>query len=634
MIRVALAAAVALLVASPAAAQSIGGCAIPPTNQIDKSTDRAALQAGIDCIRKAQAIGDASIARRQKRLDALAAAAPAPSKPAGLVAEGDSITVEWGGNYAGLWRKAHPGAKFTTLAVSGARISDPTGGNGLVQRLPALLAAKPAVVSILIGANDLGDGQYATPDAWLSALRGYVAQVKGSGAKVAVFTVLPLCFDDPKLAHYVARHAQRRPIANAGIRADAASGKIDAVIEAADLLGGDKAPCTGRALFKDGIHPSDSNGKDGGQDRLYGAYAPVVDKLLNSRGTAAPTPAAPAGTPVTALPAAIPSNFDRTALILGGAPIPPSAAPDVVGAFRFICQAGQLLKDDPIVWPGQPGKAHALHQFFGNLSADTNSTFASLRAKGESTCMNELNRSAYWMPAMINAALDVIRPDFISVYYKRRPASDPDCRRMAKACVGLPNGMKLIAGFDHDRTGPQPAENRVFHWRCAATSEIHRDNLTDALADCGGAGQVLGTVNFGSCWNGAADSTDHRSHVVHLVRDVNSGLEQCPAGYDQIIPELTQTMAWTVAKADGAVRLSSDPATGKAGTTLHADYMPAWDEPTLAGAMANCIDKLRNASDGDLCDGTIMKRRAGFGYTANPRVVPAPAGTVMAGMMH
>lgn len=50
--------------------------------------------------------------------------------------------------------------------------------------------------------------------------------------------------------------------------------------------------------------------------------------------------------------------------------------------------------------------------------------------------------------------------------------------------------------------------------------------------------------------------------------------------------------------------------------------------------MANCIDKLRNASDGNLCDGTIMKRRAGFGYTANPRVVPAPAGTVMAGMVH
>jgi hypothetical protein len=423
MLRVLVAAALALLAASPVAAQTIGGCAIPPTNQIDKSTDRVALRAGIDCIRKAQAIGDASIARRQKRLDVLEklAAASTPAKP------------------------------------------------------------------------------------------------------------------------------------------------------------------------------------------------PAID---------------------TALPKAIPSNFDRTALILGGAPIPPSAAPDVVGAFRFICQAGQLLKDDPIVWPGQPGKAHALHQFFGNLSADANSTFASLRARGESTCMNELNLSAYWMPAMINAALDVIRPDFISVYYKRRPASDPECKRMAaRGCTGLPNGMKLIAGFDHDLTGAQPAENRVFHWRCA-TNQVHRDNLTDALADCGGAGQVLGTVNFGSCWNGAADSADHRSHVVHFVRDVNSGLEQCPAGYDKIIPELTQTMAWTVTKADGAVRLSSDSATGKAGTTLHADYMPAWDEPTLAGAMANCIDKLRNASDGDLCDGTIMKRRADFGYTANPRVVPAPAGTTMPAMVH
>lgn len=280
------------LVIAPAAAQSIGGCAIPPTNQIDKSTDRAALQAGIDCIRKAQAIGDASITRRQRRLDLLAAPAPPAAKLAGLVAEGDSITAEWGSNYDGLWRKAHPTAKFTALAVSGARISDPTGGNGLVQRLPSLLAAKPAAVSILIGANDLGDGQFATPQAWLDALWSVTAQVRATGAKVAVGTVQPICFTEANLADYVARHAQRRPIVNAAIRA-AIGSKIDAVFDVADALGGDRAPCTDRKLWKDGIHPSDSNGKDGGQDRVYAIYSPVVDKLLTG------APAAGVSTPVS-----------------------------------------------------------------------------------------------------------------------------------------------------------------------------------------------------------------------------------------------------------------------------------------------------------------------------------------------
>lgn len=351
----------------------------------------------------------------------------------------------------------------------------------------------------------------------------------------------------------------------------------------------------------------------------------ALDKAPKLSPVPVPTPT-PAPTPAPSLspPLPIASNFNRLDLIEDGGRIPASGKPDVVGAFRFICQAGQLLQDDPIVNPGQPGKAHALHQFFGNTKAWAGSTFETLRTTGDSTCMNPLNRSAYWMPAMVNGQGQVIRPDFISIYYKRRPASDPECRRMAaNGCVALPNGLKLIAGFDHDN--PTSKENRVFHWRCVATTEIHRDNLTDALADCGGEGQVLATVNFGSCWNGKIDSADHRSHVVHPVYDLNTGLPGCPPSHSYIVPELTQSMAWTIKRSDGAVQLSSDHGT-KPGTTLHADYMPAWDEPTLETWTANCIDKLLTCVDGELGDGTIMKRWPGFGYTANPRVVAAPAG--------
>ena len=91
----------------------------------------------------------------------------------------------------------------------------------------------------------------------------------------------------------------------------------------------------------------------------------------------------------------VPSNFDVNSELVaswGSGAIPPSASPDVVGAFRFICNAGQLLKDDPIVYPGQPGKSH-LHQFYGNTGANANSTYASLRGAGSSTCMSPLNRS-------------------------------------------------------------------------------------------------------------------------------------------------------------------------------------------------------------------------------------------------
>ncbi|RYF04348.1 MAG: DUF1996 domain-containing protein, partial [Oxalobacteraceae bacterium] len=134
---------------------------------------------------------------------------------------------------------------------------------------------------------------------------------------------------------------------------------------------------------------------------------------------------------------AIASNFDVNQYLVpswGRGDIPASGAPDVVGAFRFICNPGQLLADDPIVYPGQPGRSH-LHQFFGNTAANANSSYASLRTSGESTCNNMLNRSAYWIPAMMNGRGKVVRPDYISIYYKRRAVNDPECLRMAaKGC--------------------------------------------------------------------------------------------------------------------------------------------------------------------------------------------------------
>ena len=39
--------------------------------------------------------------------------------------------------------------------------------------------------------------------------------------------------------------------------------------------------------------------------------------------------------------------------------------------------------------------------------------------------MSPLNRSGYWMPAMLNGAGYVVRPDYVMIYYKRRPATDP-----------------------------------------------------------------------------------------------------------------------------------------------------------------------------------------------------------------
>lgn len=96
-------------------------------------------------------------------------------------------------------------------------------------------------------------------------------------------------------------------------------------------------------------------------------------KGKGSGGTTSPTPTAPAPSqPAPTEPAPttgaiypedtlVPSNFDINTTLMSAA-LPASGLPDIVGAFRFICGAGQLTYDDPIMYPGQPGKSH-LHQY-------------------------------------------------------------------------------------------------------------------------------------------------------------------------------------------------------------------------------------------------------------------------------
>jgi hypothetical protein len=144
----------------------------------------------------------------------------------------------------------------------------------------------------------------------------------------------------------------------------------------------------------------------------------------------------------------------------------PRKEPDPVGAFRFICQPGQLLYDDPIVYPGQPGKSH-LHQFYGNTAANAYSTYESLRTSGDSTCVSTLNRSGYWMPAMLDGKGNVVRPNFVAIYYKRRPASDPKCiaRERRSAVRGHLHAAPQRAAHDYrlrsDQSGGEPDRKRL-----------------------------------------------------------------------------------------------------------------------------------------------------------------------------
>ncbi len=344
---------------------------------------------------------------------------------------------------------------------------------------------------------------------------------------------------------------------------------------------------------------------------------------------AAPTPA-PAPTPLAVTPIA--SNFDTAPFIVTGYDhgLPnniPKKMADVVGAFRFICTAGQLIYADPILYPGDPSKSH-LHQFYGNSKADANSTYTTLRTTGESTCSNKLNRSAYWVPALMTATNQVIQPDYLSIYYKRHADGDPACfLESEKGCTGIPTGLRVVSGYDMGRMGQVQPDNDTFTHRCISPGrpQIHRKTLEEAIADCGGSGQIMTAINFGNCWNGDLDSADHRSHLTH-AKYIGQTYAQCPKTHPYIIPELTQQIAYTIEARDGAVWFASDHMNGMmmaGGSTFHADYMEGWDPTVRAAWERECIGKLRDCSDGELGDGTMLKRGS-LPLIASPRLIDVP----------
>lgn len=352
----------------------------------------------------------------------------------------------------------------------------------------------------------------------------------------------------------------------------------------------------------------------------------------SSGGTPAPVPTTPA-TPAPSLAGetAIASEFDANSELLS-APIPASAAPDTNGAFRFICNAGQLLYDDPIVYPGQAGKSH-LHQFYGNTSANANSTYASLRGGGQSTCMSPVNRSAYWMPAMLDGAGHVVRPDYIAIYYKRRPKSDPKCSLSSgdpKAegnCVELPNGLKFIFGYDMI-TGKSPTGELWFNCTGNGSVSGHYASIPAAASNCRAGGKLGAVIHAPACWDGKnLDTPNHRDHVSYHHYD-NNGVYRCPSSHPYVIPGFTLQAWYSVQAGDDLTkwRLSSDDMrpTLPHGTTFHADFFMAWDPTVKKMWHDNCIDKLLNCSAGDLGNGRILKQFANFSWTASPRLVAVP----------
>jgi hypothetical protein len=343
----------------------------------------------------------------------------------------------------------------------------------------------------------------------------------------------------------------------------------------------------------------------------------------------------------------IADNFDTDAWIEPATA--PATSSDEVGAFRFSCLGGHLAKNDPIVYPGQAGASH-LHQFFGNTSTDEKSNYESLRTTGGSTCTRStsqsVQRSAYWMPAMLDGAGNAVKADWMNTYYKQLPANNPACGAAPDAthvgyCIPMPNGLRFILGYNMATMKGGPTDSGSSDYWAMGFDCVKTDGSGESytgikrtMAEIVTTGQcptgawLRVYLTFPDCWDGKnLDSADHRSHVAYASYG-DWGYPRCDTAHPYVIPTFTMNISYTIVSTDDTTlwHYSSDemmPGTAP-GTTFHGDWFGAWDPTVMAMWMDNCINKDLNCSAGNLGNGYGMKTYSGFTTTANPRLVPIP----------
>ena len=266
---------------------------------------------------------------------------------------------------------------------------------------------------------------------------------------------------------------------------------------------------------------------------------------------------------------------------------------DMYGQFRSACAYSHMAYDDPIVFSGSPGASH-LHVFFGNTTTNANSTQESLDA-GSSTCRGgTANRSAYWVPAIIDTGLNqAVVPDYTLTYYKDNgmsPAGGP--------LTTIPNGLRMIAGnpvtFGRQITWEgHPNLNELHHsFECLSDKlPDGRGGRSQSIPPCPVGGEILFELAFPQCWDGKnLDSPDHRSHMSYREGWMPG---HCDAAHPVALPAISFNIHIRVKEGNDTTkwRLSSDAydTSKPGGYSAHGDVIVDWDEDVKKAWFEGCI---------------------------------------------
>lgn len=259
--------------------------------------------------------------------------------------------------------------------------------------------------------------------------------------------------------------------------------------------------------------------------------------------------------------------------------IPPATG----GAFRVVCTPSHMNNDDPVVYPFQQGAAHH-HTFFGNTSVNYKSDLMTFATTGNSTCKGGImNRSAYWMPSMIDTASKAaIKPDLAIFYYKTG-------RTPSNLINVPPKGLRMIAGNAKATSSTTSKAN----YTCLSRVPFYGWKTSIPACNVGETMQMH--VAFPQCWDGKnLDSPDHQSHMAHTVRTLTTA-NKCPTSHPIALPQVTVNFNYKVTATNNPAswRLASDnyAVSLPGGFSAHADWVNGWDEKFIAGIVKNCLNK-------------------------------------------
>jgi hypothetical protein len=239
--------------------------------------------------------------------------------------------------------------------------------------------------------------------------------------------------------------------------------------------------------------------------------------------------------------------------------------------FVSACGFSHRAPDDPIVFPGRPGRSHD-HTFVGNTSTNARSSLVSL-SRASTTCRRAGDTAAYWMPTLVVGG-QAVTPRAATIYYRRRTF---------EPVRAFPPGLRMIAG---DASATAPQSSRVTFWSCGALSGVPPSSSVPSCPDARRAGLRL-HVRFPSCWNGVSlDSADHQSHMAYP----RSG--RCPVSHPVAVPALAVIFRYPVAGGADAALASGGQYSG------HADFFNAWNQQELAVLVDGCLNALRHCGRG------------------------------------